>query len=282
MRHGTYLPVIGAGLADSTTQWLIDAVNELTAQEEFAVFRAGADQDPRVLGVVLSGSRARDGTATAHSDYDVVVVVADGTEEAFAGQARRDVYLDVSAIPLSSFRTHALPGSGTEWNRYAFTHAKVLKDTPDALIAGLVTAKGRLTSDEAAGTAPRALDGFLNSVYRCLKNDRDDNALAARLDAAEALPFYLTYVFALHERVRPYNKYLSWELRHHPLGTPEWAHDHLLVLLAECIGAAAPTAVRRMLNELEPHARSALHGTVLDGWGEDLIFMRGSGGGSHS
>ncbi|TKA10492.1 nucleotidyltransferase domain-containing protein [Actinacidiphila oryziradicis] len=254
----------------------------MTLEEEFAAFQTRMEKNAEVLGVVLSGSQAREGMATAHSDYDLLLVVADGAEEALAGEARRDTRMDVSAMPLGEFRGHALPGSGTEWNRYAFTHAKLLKDTPEALIAGLVTAKGRLSPAEAAETAPEVLDGFLNSLYRCLKNERDGNIHGERLDAAEALPFYLTYVFALHGRVRPYNKYLSWELRHRPLGRPEWAHDHLLGLLAEALTPTAVRAVRIMFNEVEPHARAAGHGSVLDAWGEDLIFMRGNSGDSQS
>ncbi|MEV0617259.1 hypothetical protein AB0I81_28325 [Nonomuraea sp. NPDC050404] len=83
-------------------------------------------------------------------------------------------------------------------------------------------------------------------------------------------------MFALHGRVRPYNKYLAWELRRHPLSHPLWAHDHLLPLLTSAVSPEAPASVRRLLNDLEPHARAAGHGDELDGWGEDLAFMRGS------
>ncbi|WP_070013785.1 nucleotidyltransferase domain-containing protein [Streptomyces abyssalis] len=101
----------------------------MTPEEEFAGLRERLAGEPRVLGLVLSGSQAREGTATARSDYDVILVVADDAGERFAAESRRDARLDVSVMPLTEFRTHALPGSGTEWNRYAFTHARVLKDT---------------------------------------------------------------------------------------------------------------------------------------------------------
>jgi hypothetical protein len=169
----------------------------------------------------------------------------------------------------------ALPGSGSEWDRYTYTHAKVLKDTPDGLIRDLVTEKGTMTAEQAADLAPQMLDGFLNSVYRSAKDERDGNQIAARLDAAESLGGYLTYIFALHQRIRPFNKYLTWELRNHPLSQPEWSADHLLPLLTEVISPTGTTAVRQLLNELEPHARAAGHGAVLDAWGDDLILMRG-------
>lgn len=255
--------------------WLAEPVTD-TPAEEFAALVSRSAADPRVLGVILSGSQAREGTATIHSDYDVLLVVTDETEAQLAAEHRRDSRFDVSTMPLKEFRTHALPGSGVEWNRYAFTHAKVLKDTADGLIAELITAKAQLTPAEAAQLAPEVLDGFLNSVYRCLKNDRDGNTAGARLDGAEAIPHYLTYVFALHGRVRPYNKYLAWELERYPLSQPEWAHDKLVPRLMQAHSDDAAQIVRALLIELEPHARAAGHGPVLDEWGDDLVFMRGS------
>ncbi len=256
----------------------------MTIEEEFAALCARTEADARVLGMVLTGSRACEGAATRHSDYDVLLVVDEeqhglkeeeqhGLKE---GEERRDARMDVSVMSLGEFRTHALPGSGTEWNRYAFTHAVVLKDATDGLIGELVLAKGRLTSSEASRTAAGVLDAFLNGLYRCVKNDRDGDMTAARLDAAESLPHHLTYVFALHERVRPYNKYLAWELRRHPLSRPEWAHGHLLGVLERALSPEPADAVRQLFVELEPHARAAGHGPVLDSWGEDLVLMRGA------
>lgn len=244
-----------------------------SAAEEYAALLNRVRRDRRVLGLVLSGSRARDGVATDRSDYDVYLVVEDGAGPLTA-LSRRDALLDVVVLPLAEFRTHALAGSGTEWNRYAFAHAKVVKDTADGLIGELVAAKGALTREEAAALAPGFLDAFLNSAYRCVKSARDGQVLAAGLDAAEAVPYFLTYVFALHNRVRPYNKYLSWELRHHPLSRPEWSHDHLLPLLAEVLTPSAPAAIRRLFTELEPLARGWGHGAVLDDWGDDLLRLR--------
>lgn len=247
----------------------------MTAAEEFAALLARSEADARVLGVILSGSQAREGTATVHSDYDVLLVISDEAAAQFSNEQRRDARLDVSAMPLAEFRLHALPGSGVEWNRYSFTHAKVLKDTADGLIAELAAAKAELSPEEAAELAPAILDAFLNSVYRCLKNDRDGNALAARLDGAEAVPHYLTYIFALHGRVRPYNKYLAWELERFPLGRPEWSREQLVPRLVQVHSGDAADGVRALFAELEPRAREAGHGSVLDGWGDDLQLMRG-------
>ncbi|MEV4468781.1 hypothetical protein [Nonomuraea sp. NPDC049504] len=238
---------------------------------EFERFLDRVMADQEVLGLVLSGSHAREGTATSHSDHDLYAVVTPAASLA----PRRDALLDVVVMTLDEFRAHALPGSGTEWNRYAFAYSQVLKDTPDGLIASLAAAKGRLAAEEAGVVAHEALGAFLNSAYRCLKNARDGNVMGTLLDGAETVPAYLTYVFALHGRVRPYNKYLEWELRRHPLGGPLWAADALLPLLAAALTLEADGAVRTLLNDLEPHARAAGHGEIYDSWGADLAFLRG-------
>ncbi|MFC0628975.1 aminoglycoside 6-adenylyltransferase [Kribbella deserti] len=249
--------------------------NALAAAEEFAALLTRSTADARILGVILSGSQAREGTATTYSDYDVLLVVEDAAETQFTAEHRRDSRLDVSTIPLTEFRTHALPGSGVEWNRYGFTHAKILKDTPDGLIAELAAAKAQLSPAEAAQLAPAILDGFLNSAYRCLKNNRDGNTVAARLDGAEAISPYLTYVFALHDRVRPYNKYLAWELERFPLSHPQWDAETLLPLLVQAHTGDTVEAIHTLFNGLEPHARAAGHASVLDDWGNDLLLLRG-------
>jgi hypothetical protein len=236
--------------------------------ETYEIFLSRALPDPRVLGLVLSGSQARAGTATARSDHDLYLIAADGAPF----EPRRDALVDLVVMTLDEFRAHAMPGSGTEWNRYAFTHAQVLKDTGG--IASLVAAKGTLTPDEAFAIGREALGGFLNSVYRCMKNARDGNLLGVRLDGAEAVPACLSHLFALHGRVRPYNKYLEWELRHHPL--TGWPAAALLPRLESALSDDAPTALRELLNALEPHARAAGHGPELDSWGDDLPFMRGT------
>ncbi|ETK30953.1 hypothetical protein [Microbispora sp. ATCC PTA-5024] len=246
-------------------------MTDTAAGEEFSALVARIRADPAVAGAVLSGSRARRGMATHRSDYDVYVITGgDGT----VAEERRDSRLDVVVMPLKEFRTHAMPESGSEWNRYAFAHAHVLKDRPDGLIGELVARKATLSAEEAGQTAAHAVDGFANAVYRWLKNHRDGRAVEARLDAAESIPPLLTCLFALEGRVRPYNKYLAWELRTHPLGAPAWRHERLLPLLEAVLSDADPRTARRLFLDLEPLARAAGHGPVLDAWGDDLNVLR--------
>jgi hypothetical protein len=241
--------------------------------EAFAALVDAARRDPAVAGVVLSGSQAREGMATHRSDHDVYVVTHDGATTAIA--PRRGTGLDVVVVPLAAFRVWGLPESGSDWDRYAFVHARVVHDTPDGLVAGLVARKATLTADEARALAAGTLDAFANSTYRALKNHRDGRETEGRLDAAEAIPFLLTHAFALERRVRPYNKYLGWELDRHPLRAPEWRAGRLLPLLAELLAHGRPATLRLLFADVERLARAAGHGDVLDAWGEDLALLRG-------
>ncbi|MGP4112671.1 hypothetical protein ACTWP5_17390 [Streptomyces sp. 4N509B] len=232
-----------------------------------------ARRDPAVLGAVLSGSMARPGMATRWSDHDVYVVTADGATTGVA--ARRTPGLDVVVMPLAAFRAHGLPESGSDFDRYAFVHARILHDTPDGLLARLVEREATLGEEEAHAQAAGSLDAFVNAAYRALKNLRDGLATQGRLDAAEALPYLLAHAFARERRVRPFNRYLLWEVTRRPLADPPWPAEGLTALVEELLGPRWEPALRRVFATVERQARAAGHGPVLDAWGEDLRLLRG-------
>ncbi|MFJ5776413.1 hypothetical protein [Streptomyces sp. NPDC093094] len=228
-----------------------------------------ATGDPAVVGLVLKGSRAHDGMTTRHSDHDLYVIVAD---DATTGPARftghRSAELDLVVVSLTEFRAAGMPG----FERYALARARVVLDRLDGGIARIVADKARLDADEAFRDAGDRLDAYANSLYRSVKNHRDGRHLAARLDAADSVRFLLELLFALDRRPRPYNKYLEWELRRHPL--PGWDTD-MLLRAVDRVSATGDVALQRRLFALvEAAARDAGQGGVLDAWGEDLALMR--------
>lgn len=222
-----------------------------------------------MAGLILSGSRARAGLATERSDYDVYLITDD--DAAWTGRRSRD--LDLVVIPEGEFARYALPGHPQEWNRYSFAWARVLLDRRDGEITRLVRAKGTLRPGESRRLAAGALDAYVNGAYRSAKNHRDGRADEAHLDAAESLPQLLTTLFALHRRVRPYNKYLGWELRQHPLADPAWAADRLLPRLRRVLADGDPATQRALFGDLTAEARAAGLGRVLDAWGPDLDLL---------
>jgi len=88
----------------------------------------------------------------------------------------------------------------------------------------------------------------------------------------------LTVLFALHRRIRPYNKYLCWELGHRPLPGARWAAPRLLTELESLRTDADPRVQRSLFIDIEHSAREQGHDSILDAWGEDLRFLRARSG----
>jgi hypothetical protein len=226
-----------------------------------------ARREERILGVVVTGSRGRGALVHDASDWDLRVVVRDG-HEAFADtlDTPHGSEVEVSAATLSHFRS-ATP----EWDRYSYAHAAIPVDKLDGRIARLAAEKGRLADDEAKQVARDALAAYTNALYRSLRDAERGLELAARLDAADAASGLLTAIFALERRVRPFNKYLRWELETHPLG---WDVPELLDLLADALNGTA-AAQRALFNSVEPYIRIHGFGAIVDGWHPQVDFLRG-------
>jgi predicted nucleotidyltransferase len=235
---------------------------------------AYAEREPGVLGVFLIGSQARDGFADESSDYDVGVVVADDAIAAFDAQwpYRRGDAVEVMSSTLDGLRAHAELGTPSEWARYQYVRAKVLLDKTGE-VGSVLAEKSRLPEAVARRVATDAIDAFINSTYRSLRNRSRSLDRAARLDASESIPYLVTAVFALEARVRPWNKYLEWELREHPLDEPEWSAESFLERLDRLPGSAAEQHATFV--DLENVARRRGFGEVIDGWEPDVPWLRG-------
>jgi predicted nucleotidyltransferase len=229
-----------------------------------------------LLGLVLSGSAARD-CATERSDLDVMVVL---TDDAAAGRSTaKSPEVDEIVDSWSELLTVAPFGSQYWWYRWSYAWAPVLLDRTDGELAAAVRRQATLAPEEADAVLidHDRLDGWLNFAYRALKNDRDGRVVEARLDAAESVPWLLDVVFAMAGRVRPYNKYLPWELREHPLDG--WAADDLLGLVQRTLDGDA-SAVRETFARVRPactaydagrgHTRTT---DMVGGWGAELAIF---------
>ncbi len=225
-----------------------------------------AHRDPRIVGVVVTGSRGRDAHVHPGSDWDLRVVVQDG-HEGFADSldTAHGSAVEVAASTLTAFR------DSPKWDRYSYAHVQVPVDKLDGAVAGLVEAKGTLAETEARELARESLGAYTNSLYRSLRDDELGLELAARLDAGESVSALLTALFALERRVRPFNKYLRWELEAYPLR--DWETDELLGLIGAALeGSAEPQ--RTLFREVEPRMRAHGHGDVIDDWEPHVEFLR--------
>jgi predicted nucleotidyltransferase len=228
--------------------WAVDILDQVLA-------RAAAD--PGVRGVILTGSRAR-GTETARSDYDVTIAVAEQAQP-WRHSTRTDTLDEVICT------VEALADTSVHWQRYSYRGAKVLLDRLNGGIAQLVERQATLSVEQAITHARTNLDAYINQLYRCVKSRRDGFADAALLDEAESLPWLLETVFALHGRLRPYNKYLLWELESFPL-PGHWN----TALMPDRVR----TASLRLFPAVETLARCNGHAEVFEGWGRDIELIR--------
>jgi len=216
-----------------------------------------------VVGLYVFGSRGRDFMVDERSDWDVGVVLAsDDASVAFEQEFPFGHGSIVEVIPTTLER---LQGLESEHSRYSLAHADVALDKTGGELGRVIAELESLPAETRDAVVRDALDGYINQTYRSLR-------YATRLDAVESVPYVLRTIFALEARVRPYNKYLEWELQHHPL--VDWTADDLLPLLDRVL-TGEPAAQRELFNLVEPLARREGFGDVVDGWEPDVPWLRG-------
>jgi len=218
--------------------------------------------EPCVVGVVLSGSRGRH-LGQANSDWDCYVITDGSIAEADVLPDVPADGLDVVILTMDDFISYALPGTPEAWNAYAFAHVDVAVDRLDGEIARLAAAKEYLGSDISAKVSADCFDAFINAVVRSAKCVQAGDREAAALDATEAVAPALDTVFAINGRVRPFNRYLGWELDNHPLqSAPRGNLIAMLVRMANGDVASAAATFKAV----EAIARDAGLSHVIDGW----------------
>ena len=234
----------------------------ITYEELLEVARARDE----VVGMYVFGSRGRDFMVDERSDWDVCVVLAGPKErDAFAREfpCGHGFPVEVVTATLDDLR-----GNRSEHWRYAAAHAAVVLDKTGGELPRVVAEQELLPGGSRDLVVREALDGYINQTYRSLR-------YGTRLDAVEAVPYALRTIFAFENRVRPYNKYLEWELRHHPLDG--WPADELLPLLDRVLAGDAE-AQRELFRQIEQPARREGFGDVVDGWEPDVPWLRGEAG----
>lgn len=244
-----------------------------SADRAFADLVSKAQADPSVRGLILHGSRVFEGMATEHSDYDLALI-ADESEQGQRWQSQKGGGLDLwVARSLAAYRAAVFNGDDTE--RYITAHVHVLIDRLDGRLTGIVR-EAATFPDGSRKMLPGMLDAYLNILYRSLKNWRDGRVLEAHLDAAASINLAIWVIFAMHQRVRPPNKYLPWELDRNPLGATPWEIGNLLPRVQRILQNGDPEIQRSLFRDIESTARAGGLGEIVDGWGTDLDLMHGA------
>lgn len=232
--------------------------------------------DRHVVGLVLTGSRGHGPFVRDGSDWDVRLVVADDAPSGHVGRYPMEHGSDVEvvAMPLRDFTAAGAIGTDTEWDRYSYVHATLVVDKLGGRIAEILGGKQSLAADVARRIAAAALGDYINSWYRSLKSAALGLDLESRLDAAESVGPLLTTLFALHGRVRPFNKFLGWELREHPLPGLSWSADRLLPRLRAILETGSVPEQAALFRDLEDLARAHGHAEEVDSWEPDVDWLR--------
>ncbi|MFB6725047.1 nucleotidyltransferase domain-containing protein [Kribbella sp. NPDC056345] len=219
------------------------------------------------LGMVLSGSAGR-GLETERSDLDVLVVVS---PELVDRPLTRNTELELLPVTLQHLEKLAVFGDDQWGYRWSYAWAPTLLDKTGGRIAQAVERQTRLSPEETLELLQQRLDAWINLTYRSLKSSRDGNLLAARMDAAEAISPFLDVVFALDGQVRPYSKYLTWSLQHHPL--PSWPTDDLLETVEQYL-AGNPEAIRQSLRRVQSYELPMVRETFAEWSAEQYDALR--------
>ena len=200
-------------------------------EQQYRELYAKAEQDKNVIGLALTGGRGK-GVFTERSDYDVLVVVKDEAKQSSKAEYEKfnsTEIVEASVCTLDELRNKGKWGSEESWAMYGLTHLKAQIDkTGD--IQKILDEKGIIPANEIEKYVNHCIDGFINQYYRAIKNHRDGNSFAAHLDATESVPMLLSLLFGREGRIRPYNKFLEWELRNYPLKYLPWSPEEFLRL----------------------------------------------------
>ena len=233
-----------------------------------------AQIDTNILALWLDGSRGK-GRPTAQSDYDCTVIVRQEVASDYRARlGKKGNNLDCRVMTIDEFRVYADWDSAERYDRYNFSRLKVLIDKT-GLIQALIDEKGRVPDDRVHAFVDASFDHAINQIYRALKCLRDGDAAAARLEAAEAVAPTLDALFALNAgRLRPYYKYLEWELAHYPLTNTPWSAEEVPLHMTAFLDPASAPLLGEMVMDLERFARAHGHAAIFDNWGDALRWMK--------
>jgi predicted nucleotidyltransferase len=238
----------------------------MTKDQKYQALVAEAKNDPNIIGFILGGGRAK-GQFTEHSDYDPELIAIDGPTATakYKKYTEKDVIDSIHAFTVEEFRRHAEIGSEFSWDRYNYAHNTIVFDKVGGL-QKMVDEKGSIPAGKEREIVEENIGGYMNYVYRMLKNFRDGNLFASKLSSAESIPWLLTALFAVENRVRPYNKFLKWELEKYPLADFPLTPDKFLKQIEIIISSGDIAAQKALFKVCIEFFRTKGFTKTIDSW----------------
>jgi hypothetical protein len=252
-----------------------------TPDEQFQNLLREAREDPRIVALVLTGSRGK-GFGSETSDFDVLLVVRPEALESYRArfyehEAWAGFDWWVTSLPelepIAATWSDPLAWEFFCNERYSFADVSVLVDKTGQ-VQQLVDAKGLVPEVKRLPVVHTALGAYTNSLYHSLKCLSNGNDLGARLEAADAIGHALTVIFALEGRHRPYYGYLARELAARPLATFPLPADDLLAMIDTILTSAHTATQQRLLAIIDSLGRRAGCEEVFDEWGDRYAWMQ--------
>lgn len=241
------------------------------AQKQFEKIVEDAKNDPKIVGLYLGGSRGK-GFENEFSDYDIQIVVSDIEAKTRLSKLEFDDF-DISVDTLEDFEKYAAWGSDDAWDRYDFSHGKVLIDKTGT-IQKIVDEKGSLPEAQKDDLIKSSLCSYINSVFRSVKCHRKQNLRGAQLEASTGIPCLLDVVFGIHNRLVPFFGYLEDELKTRPLEKLSTSAEKFAENISKILSTADLPTQQEMLKMVEKIAREEGYGIVFDDWeGKDKWAM---------
>lgn len=179
-----------------------------------------ANNDPRILGLILLGSRGKD-FSNHFSDYDLKMLVKDVDAKKLRKkyQSQKLENIDLTVLSFSDFVKYADWDNkdGAWWDRYDYAHTKILIDKTKGKLDKIIKDKGYIPANKQKKYTAWCIDGYLNGVFRSVKCIRNGEKLGAHLEAVNSILDLLTVVFAFNGRHRPFLGYTDREFKKYPL-----------------------------------------------------------------
>lgn len=253
-------------------------MQNISPEELYLNLRTTAQNDPNVIGFFTQGARGK-GLVTQYSDYDIAIIVRDEICDEYKNKYKSfgGMDFDLSVETLDELKSDAAWGSDSVWNRYNYTHLKAEIDKTGE-IQEIIDEKGTIPKREKDNFIIGSLDHYINQIFRSVKCSRDGDLKASHFEAAESISPLLDAVFALEGRIRPFYKFLDWELTNYPLTKLPWSKDDFINFLFEIVKTADIKTQQEILKNIEHVFRKEGFDSVFDSWEEMLPWMEAYGG----
>ena len=238
----------------------------MNTDNKFQKIIAEVKKDKNILAFWVDGSRGKK-METKYSDYDAKMIVKDKVLQLYRRKYgnREKSQIEIGVFTLDGLKKHAEYGTKMVWDRYNFAHLKPLFDRTGK-IKKIMREKARMPKKKQKVIINNALGAFINQVFRAEKNLRDGIKKAAKLEVIEGIPFFLEAIFALEGRVRPYNKYLEWELNKYPLTKFPWKKGELIKKLDDLLDKNKISIFHNLFITIRPIFKKNGYTRAFDEW----------------